>query len=61
MRINANEHGHLQNSDTINFDFQSSVDLEVSHTRALPWQDGLVCRRLQQSQYFTPRTTELLR
>lgn len=57
MRINADEHGHFQTSNTTNFDFQSSVDLEkggreILHTKALSWQDNLVCRRLQQSQYF---------
>ena len=55
MRINADEHDHFQTSNTINFDFQSSVDLkmggrEIFHTKALPWQGSLVCRRLQQSQ-----------
>jgi len=50
MGINADEHGHFQTSNTINFDFQSSVDLEkggrkILHTKALPWQDSLVCRR----------------
>lgn len=57
MRINADEHGHFQTSNTINFDFQSSVDLEkggreILQTKALPQQQSLVCGRLQQSQYF---------
>lgn len=54
MRINADEHGHFQTSSTINFDFQSRVDLEkggrgILHTRALP--DTLVYRRLQVSVF----------
>lgn len=60
MRINADEHGHFQTSITINFDFQSSVDLEkggreILHTKVLSWLDSLVCRRLQWSQYFHMR------
>lgn len=56
MRINADEHGHFQTSSTINFDFQSRVDLEkggggILQTRALPWPDTLVYRRLQVSVF----------
>lgn len=56
MRINADEHGHFQTSNTINFDFQSDVDLakgerEIPHTKALPQQDRLVCRRMPQSVF----------
>lgn len=60
MRINADKHGHFQTSITINFDFQSSVDLEkggreILHTKVLSRLYSLVCRRLQRSQYFHMR------
>lgn len=56
MRVNADEHGHFQTSSTINFDFQSRVDLEkagrgILQARALPWPDTLVYRRLQVSVF----------